>query len=209
MILYDYFRSSASFRVRIALNIKEINYENRAISLVDNQHLEPYYLALNPQALVPALEENGHLLTQSLAIIEYLEDIYPFPSLMPQNKLERALVKSLALYIACDMHPLNNLRVRTYLKNQCHLDETETHLWVLHWLHEGFQHLEAQLQRSSDGQFCFGTQPTLADVCLIPQVYSAMRFECPIEAYPLIRSIHTHCMSIPAFQLASPSQEKT
>jgi maleylacetoacetate isomerase len=204
MILYDYIKSSASFRVRIALNLKAIHHELCPIVLTEHEQSKPTYLALNPQGLVPSLQENGLLISQSLAIIEYLEERYPSPSLLPKPHFDRAQVRSLGFYIACDMHPLNNLRVRELLKTQFNASDKAVREWCHHWLSTGFEHLEHQLQQTSTGQFCFGNQVTLADVCLIPQVYSALRFEFSLNAYPLIKSIHAHCMTLKAFQMASP-----
>lgn len=204
MILYDYVKSSASFRVRIALHLKNVPHELSPIVLTEHEQSKPGYLALNPQGLVPCLEENGQLISQSLAIMEYLEELYPHPSLFPSSPFERAQVRSVAYFIACDMHPLNNLRVRELLKTQFDASDKTVREWCHHWLRSGFDHLEQQLQQTSTGQFCFGEEVSLADVCLIPQVYSALRFEFSLEGYPLIKAIHAHCMSLAAFQLASP-----
>lgn len=199
MILYDYFRSSASYRVRIALRLKGIDYKTIPVSLLDEQQHQADYQTLNPQQLVPTLDENGHILTQSLAIIEYLEDLYPTPSLLPKTPYARAQVRSLASFIACEMHPLNNLRTRQQLQAQFKADEHAIKIWCQHWLKIGFDALEKQLQKTSQGQYCLGEQFTLADVCLIPQVYSAQRFQFALQGYPVIQNIYTHCLSHPAF----------
>ena len=180
MKLYDYYRSSASYRVRIALNLKQISYESLPVHLVSEkgeQH-QSNYLNLNPQGLVPTLDENGHILSQSLAIIEYIEEINPTPPLLPQNPLGRAQVRSLALLIACDMHPLNNLRVLHELRQQFQATEIQIEHWYHHWLKKGFDALERRLQNlSRKNHVCYGHDVTLADICLIPQVYNAKRFK--------------------------------
>lgn len=210
MKLYDYYRSSACYRVRIALEYKEIPYDIISTHLVNHggeQH-HPDYLRLNPQGLVPALDVNGTILTQSLAIIEYLDDAYPEKALLPQALLARAQVKSLALIIACDVHPLNNLRVLQQLKQDFHASEEHITHWYHHWLKAGFDAFEARLQtlpRSMD--ICYGDSITLADLCLIPQVYNANRFHFPLDDYPLIQRIHQHCIQLGAFERASPDSD--
>lgn len=207
MKLYDYYRSSCCYRVRIALNIKQINYEAIPVHLLHQggeQYVSPY-VQLNPQSLVPTLDENGHILTQSLAIIEYLDDIAPNPALLPQNPLARAQVKSLALMIACDIHPLNNLRVLQTLKEQFQADETQVTQWYHHWLKKGFDAIEIKLQGlSRKKSVCYGSCVSLADICLIPQVYNAQRFGFSMEKYPLICEINDYCLTLPAFIEASP-----
>lgn len=207
MKLYDYFRSSASYRVRIALNIKNISYEKIPVHLINNggeQH-QPYYLQLNPQGLVPTLNENGHILNQSLAIIEYLEEINPDPPLLPQNPLGRAQVRSMAFIIACDIHPLNNLRVLERLRSEFHANEQQTKEWYHHWLKQGFDALEKHLEaRPHKNQVCYGNEVSLADICLIPQVYNAHRFELPMDNYPIINEIYAYCLSLAAFKDAAP-----
>lgn len=210
MKLYDYFRSTACYRVRIALNLKNIAYEKIDIHLVNHggeQH-SPEYQAINPQELVPSLEINGHIISQSLAIISYLDETYPNPALLPQNPLDRATVKSLALIVACDMHPLNNLRVLNRLKNQFQANETQVTEWYHHWLKSGFDALEAKLQQIKRSQpFCFGNTVTLADLCLIPQVYNANRFHFAMDNYPLIMEINAHCLTLESFQKAAPETQ--
>ncbi|MCX7115854.1 MAG: maleylacetoacetate isomerase [Gammaproteobacteria bacterium] len=199
MILYDYARSSASYRVRIALRLKGVSYDTQWVSLTDHQHLEPTYSALNPQKLVPALDIEGHLLSQSLAMIEYLDERYPTPPLLPADPIAKAEVRSLALFIACEMHPLNNLRVREQLQAQFKATPLQITAWCQHWLTTGFEQLETSLSRMSSGLFCYGDSATLADICLIPQLYSAARFQVSLEPYPLIQAIQTHCLTLPAF----------
>jgi maleylacetoacetate isomerase len=207
MKLYDYFRSTACYRVRIALNLKGIVYEKENIHLINNggeQH-SPEYRQTNPQELVPALEVEGQIISQSLAIIEYLDEAYPTPALLPQNPLDRAAVRSLALIVACDMHPLNNLRVLNRLKEEFNAEQTEVTQWYHHWLKKGFDAFEAKLrQMNRSAPFCFGDSVSLADLCLIPQVYNAHRFNFAMDAYPLIQEINTHCLLLKAFQAASP-----
>ncbi len=206
--LYDYFRSSASYRVRIALNLKKIPYDLQTIHLVNHggEQNQPSYRKLNPQGLVPSLEtEDGAVLSQSLAIIDYLEDTHPQPALLPSAPLERAKVKSLAMVIACDLHPLNNLRVLNYLRQNFSVTEENIKDWYQHWLKLGFDAFEARLgELPRNNTVCYGETPSLADVCLIPQVYNAHRFEFPMDSYPLINSIYQHCNTLEAFERAAP-----
>lgn len=208
MRLYDYYRSTASYRVRIALNFKQISYETLSVHLVNNggeQHNENY-LKLNPQGLVPTLDENGHILSQSLAIIEYLEDINPEPPLLPQTPLGRGQVRSLAMTVACDMHPLNNLRVLEQLKQQFQATELQINQWYHHWLKQGFDAIEKRLQHlPRKHHVCYGDSISLADICLIPQVYNANRFNFSMNDYPLINKINDYCLTMDAFINAAPS----
>lgn len=207
MKLYDYYRSSCCYRVRIALNIKQINYTAIPVHLLNQggeQHLSDY-CKLNPQELVPTLDENGHIITQSLAIIEYLDDINPNPALLPQNPLARAKVKSLAFMIACDMHPLNNLRVLQALKEQFNASEDQITGWYHHWLKKGFDAIEITLQGlSRKKEVCYGLDVSIADICLIPQIYNAKRFDFSMKDYPLICEINDYCLTLPAFIDAAP-----
>jgi len=205
MKLYDYFRSTAAYRVRIALNIKQINYEKIPINLLEKTQQTTPYTELNPQGLVPTLDENGHILTQSLAIIEYLDEINPEPPLLPPNPLGRAQVKSLALSIACDIHPLNNLRVLTQLRHQFNPTDEQIQAWYQHWLVSGFQAFETTLHNLPRKEFvCFGSDITLADICLIPQVYNAKRYALDLSPYPFITAINDYCLTLPAFSAAQP-----
>lgn len=210
MKLYDYYRSTACYRVRIALEFKGISYKKIPIHLVNHggeQH-HPDYLALNPQGLVPALEVDGTILTQSIAIIEYLDELYPNKPLLPKDPVARAHVKSLALLIACDIHPLNNLRVLQQLKQDFEATDDQTSRWYHHWLKTGFDAFEARLQmlpRSMD--VCFGDHVSLADLCLIPQIYNAKRFHFPMEHYPLMQRINHHCLHLSAFNKACPETQ--
>jgi maleylpyruvate isomerase len=210
MKLYGYFRSSAAFRVRIALNLKGMTYEQASIHLRKGQQTAPEFLKLNPQGLVPALEEGPNVLTQSLAIIAYLEDIKPEPSLLPKDVLERARVRALALAVACDIHPLNNLRVLVYLKKELKVTDAQHDAWYRHWIDEGFGGLEDMLQDSATGRFCHGNTPGLADTCLVPQVFNAKRVYTEAELtanYPTIMRIFGECMKVPAFIAAEPDQQ--
>ena len=208
MILYEYFRSSAAFRVRIALNLKGLQAERRYIHLANGEQRTPAYRAVNPQGLVPYLIDGDFALGQSLAIIEYLDETHPAPPLLPDNPRDRAFVRSLAQLIACDIHPLNNTRVLSYLTDELKLDEAARNRWYCHWIREGFLALEKILaQRATQSRFCFGETPTLADVCLIPQVANANRFKCALDAFPLITGIYRQAMVLPAFAAADPTRQ--
>lgn len=207
MKLYDYFRSTACYRVRIALNIKNIKYEKIEVHLVNNggEHNSVEYHKINPQGLVPSLEIDGRILHQSLAIIEYLDEAFPEIPLLPKDPLIKADLRALALIVACDMHPLNNLRVLNHLKLQFKANEDQVMDWYHHWLKDGFDAFEEELKQLERSKpVCYGKQISLADVCLIPQVYNAKRFNFAIENYPLISEINAYCLSLIAFQKASP-----
>ncbi|MCH7313304.1 maleylacetoacetate isomerase [Acinetobacter sp. ANC 3882] len=206
MKLYSYFRSSAAYRVRIALNLKELAYETEAVHLVKNEQQQASYRALNPSQLVPTLIDQDQPLLQSLSILEYLEERYPVKPLLPKDLIERAKVRAFAQSIACDIHPLNNLRVLKYLQKDFAVSDEQKNTWYQHWILEGFHSLEMQL-RHSNGQFCFGTQATFADCCLIPQVYNAKRFKIDLSAFPKIESIYQYCLTLPAFLNATPEQQ--
>lgn len=214
MKLYTYFRSSTAYRVRIALNLKGLSYEAVPMHLLTGggAHLQDDYRALNPSAALPTLidgEGDGAVtLTQSMAIIEYLDEVYPQPPLMPSDALGRARVRALAQMVACDTHPLTNLRVLRHLVREYQVSDDAKIAWYVHWLKEGMAPLEAQLARSSDtGRFCHGDTPTLADCCLVPQVYNAERFHVDMGAYPTIARIHANCAALPAFAAAHPSRQ--
>lgn len=210
MKLYTYFRSSAAFRVRIALNVKGVAYESISKDLRNQagEQRRSDYLALNPQGLVPALEDEGRVLGQSIAIIEYLEEKFPSPPLLPAAPAERAQVRAMALGIACDMHPLNNLRVLNYLRDELEQSEEGVNRWYAHWIAAGFRGLEELARRSTaDGKFCFGGSVTLADVCLVPQMYNARRFKCDVTPYPTLVSISAHLEQLPAFDAARPEAQ--
>jgi len=205
--LYGYFRSSAAFRVRIALNLKGLAYEPAFVHLARGEHRQPEYGALNPQGLVPALEDNGRLLTQSLAIIEYLEERHPRPPLLPKDLLGRARVRSLALLVACEIHPLNNLRVLRHLVNELGQSEQDKDKWYQHWIHDGMAKLEGDLVGDRQGRFCHGDTPTMADCCLVPQVFNAQRYHCDLSHAPTVLEVFEECMKLDAFQRAQPSRQ--
>lgn len=214
MKLYSFFRSSAAYRVRIALNLKGLSYEVIPIHLVRNggEQLTSDYRSLNPMALVPALiddaAESRGVLTQSLAIIEYLEEKYPTPALLPADALDRAYVRSIALSIACDIHPLNNLRVLRYLVRNLNVSEDDKNTWYRHWVEQGLASIETTLAKDGRvGTFCFGDSPTIADCCLIPQVANAQRFNCDLSSVPAIMRIHDACLMLDAFANAAPARQ--
>jgi maleylacetoacetate isomerase len=212
MKLYHYFRSTPSYRVRIALNIKNIDYEKVEIHLINNggEQNSHQYREINPQGLVPCLETNGRIISQSLAIIEYLDEVYPNPSLLPKDPFDKATIKSLAFVVACEMHPLNNLRVLNRLKEQFHATESQVTEWYHHWLKTSFDAFETKLQSIPRSEpFCFGDTVSLADICLIPQVYNAHRFQFAMDNYPLINKINAHCLSLEAFKNAAPEMALT
>jgi maleylacetoacetate isomerase len=208
MKLYGYFRSSAAFRVRIALNLKGLAYENAFIHLRKGEQKAASYLALNPTGLVPALDDEGQVFIQSLAICEYLDETHPEPALLPGHPADRARVRGLAQIVACDIHPINNLRVLKYLAGRLGQDEAGIAAWYNHWILEGFEAFERIV--ASDGQagaFCHGDEPGLADICLVPQVFNARRYNCDTAAFPTIRAIFDNCMKLEAFQKAAPESQ--
>jgi len=210
MKLYTYFRSSTAYRVRIALNLKGVEYEALPIHLVrgGGEQKSPAYKAVNPQALLPALDVDGQVLTQSLAIMEYLEETYPEPALLPADALGRARVRAIALAIACEIHPINNLRVLHYLGGTLGLDQPQKDAWYRHWVESGLLAVEAMLAgRPETGAFCHGDNPGLADCCLLPQVFNAQRFKCDLAPMPTIRRIAANCQDLPAFAKAAPEAQ--
>lgn len=205
MKLFTYFRSSAAFRVRIALLLKNVEHEAVYVHLRRDEQKAPSYAALNPQKFVPSLIDGPDVLNQSMAIIEYLEEKYPDPPLLPRDTLARARIRSIAGMIACDIHPLNNLRVLDYLKTEAGLPQEKIDEWYGHWIDEGFSALEAILAKSEEtGTFCHGGHPTVADICLVPQVYNARRMKIDLTPYPTIMAINDACMGLPAFASAAP-----
>ncbi len=209
LVLYSYYRSSAAYRVRIALNLKNLDYSIQPVHLLKNAGEQkcPGYLEINPQGLVPALKTEDGLLTQSAAIIEYLDESFSFARLLPEKAADRALVRSLAQMIACDIHPLNNLRVLNYLWPESGFADRKER-WYHHWLEVGLSAFETRLERAgSNGEFCFGNAPGLADLFLIPQVYNALRFDHEIERYPLIQGIYHNCTALDAFRKAAPESQ--
>jgi len=209
MKLYGYFRSSAAFRVRIALNLKGLAYEQAAIHLRKNEQQKPEYLALQPQGLVPALEDQGDVFLQSLAIIEYLDETHPEPPLLPRDPAGRARVRALAQAVACDIHPIDNLRVLRYLVRPLGHDEAAVETWFNHWIKLGFDGIEPLLAKDGrTGKFCHGDTPGLADICLVPQVYNSKRYPSfDITPYPAIRRIYDNCMALDAFEHARPERQ--
>ena len=210
MKLYTFFRSSASYRVRIALNLKGLAYEQVPIHLrrAGGEQFAASYKAINPQALVPSLEDNGRFLTQSLAIIEYLEERFPKPPLLPADPAERAQVRSMALVVACEIHPIQNLRVLVYLKNNLQQSEEDLNRWARHWIDLGLSALEQMTSSIPNrSHFCFGDTPTLADICLVPQLANARRFGCDLSAYPTLLQIEKACNALPAFANAAPAKQ--
>ena len=208
MKLYNFFRSGTSHRLRIALNLKGISPEYIAVDLRTEEHLKEAFKSLNPQGLVPALVHDDKVLIQSPAIIEWLEERYPTPALLPQDADQRAHVRALAAIVGCDIHPLNNRRVLEYVRHQFKADEAAINAWCATWISAGFDALEALLKADTQrGRFCFGDSPTLADVYLVPQVESARRFKVDLTQWPLIAAVEAACMQLEAFQKAAPMQQ--
>ncbi len=208
MKLYTFFRSSAAYRMRIALNYKGLDYESVSVSLPRMEHRETGYEAINPQRLVPSLADGDDVLIQSMAIIEYIEETHPEPPLLPGSATDRAYVRGLSQVISCDIHPLNNLRVLKYLENELGHDEATRNAWYAHWISEGFIGLEGLLaQRGLAGKFCLGDRVSMADVCLAPQVFNAQRFKCPTDDYPLLMGIYENCMALQPFADAQPDNQ--
>ncbi|MDR5755862.1 maleylacetoacetate isomerase [Caballeronia sp. LZ035] len=210
MKLYSYFRSSAAYRVRIALNLKGLDYEYAAIHLLRDggEQLKADYRAVNPDGIVPALVDGDDTLTQSLAIIEYLEETHPEPPLLPKQPSDRAFVRSVALQVACEIHPLDNLRVLKYLKHQVKVPDEAKDAWYRHWVEAGFDSLEQRLATDRRvGALTFGDTPTVADLCLVPQVFNARRFGIDVGRYPTIERIADHAGALDAFARAAPGQQ--
>jgi maleylacetoacetate isomerase len=208
--LFDYPWSSAAFRVRIALNLKGLEYTRRNVNLREDQQRAPDYLVVNPQGLVPTLIDGGLVLTQSLAILEYLEESYPEPSLLPAGCADRARVRALAQVVACDIHPLDNLRVLKRMTGELKVSEQAKLNWYRHWVVEGFTALEALTSgHPATGTFCHGDKPSLADICLVPQIFNAKRYDCPLNGYPTLMRIFEACMAMTAFNAAQPNARPT
>jgi maleylacetoacetate isomerase len=206
-ILYDYYRSSAAYRVRIALNMKGVDYESRPVNLLESEQRSDDYRALNPQGFVPMLEIDGQRLTQSLAIINYLDLRFPTQPLLPARAAERAHVVAMAMTVACDIHPLNNLRVLKYLKGQLGHSQEEVDAWYVHWIDEGFPALEA-LAAPRAGKYLFGDAPTAADICLVPQLYNARRFNAALDDYPTLLRAEENASKLDAFARAHPDRQE-
>ena len=207
MRLYTYFRSSAAFRVRIALNLKGLAYEPVFVHLAKGEHRKPQYAGVYPQGLLPTLVDEAGALSQSLAIIEYLEETHPRPALLPHDPAGRARVRSLSLLVACEIHPLNNLRTLQHLKRALGQSEDQVTAWYRHWIADGFAKLEADLTRGGTGRFCHGDSPTIADCCLVPQVFNAQRYQSDLAPYPTVMRIFDACMRLEAFDRAQPSKQ--
>ena len=210
MKLYGYFRSSASYRVRIALNLKGLSYEQASVHLSrgGGEQFQPAFRSMNPQALVPVLEDGPLHLTQSLAIIEYLDEVHPRPPLLPKDAPGRARVRALAQAVACDLHPLNNTRVLNYLTGPMGLGNDAKQTWYCHWIAVGLEALEAALAKDKQsGKFCHGDEPGLADCCLVPQLANARRFKCDVAPYPTLLRIEKNCQALEAFQRAAPDKQ--
>jgi maleylacetoacetate isomerase len=208
MKLYGYYRSSATYRVRIALNIKGIEYENTFINLKDGEQHQEDYLKINPQGLVPSLEVDGCIFTQSMAILNYIEECYPQPSLLPGDLEQRTHIRSLAQIITSDIHPLNNLRVLKYVEHELKITDLQKKTWYQHWIHEGFIAAEKILQKAPKHQYCLSDTPSLADICLAPQIYNAERFNCNLGAYPLLQEKYANIMKLEAFERSYPDNQK-
>ncbi|HMN82552.1 MAG TPA: maleylacetoacetate isomerase [Burkholderiaceae bacterium] len=207
MKLYTYFRSSASFRVRIAMNLKGLKWDPEVVWLLDEEQTRPGYVRLNPQALVPTLVDGDHRLIQSLAIIEYLDETHPQPPLLPADPAGRARVRALAQVIACEIHPLNNLRVLKYLKKDLAQPQSVVDQWYRHWCEEGLQALEGLLAGGRAGRYCHGDQVSVADICLVPQIFNARRFDVDLSRYPTVLAIHERLMQLDAFEQARPERQ--
>ena len=210
IVLYDYWRSSAAYRVRIALNLKGLEYDQVPVNLVRDggEQNTRAYRNINPQGLVPALVHNGRVITQSLAACEYLDEVFPVPALLPPGPEQRARVRSMSLIVACDIHPIDNLRVLFYLRDALGQEEEARNLWYRHWVAKGLEALEAALAGSdATGTFCHGDTPGLADICLVPQIFNAKRFDCPLDGYPTVMRIFDTCMAHPAFDAAQPAKQ--
>ena len=205
MKLYNYFRSSASFRVRIALHLKGLPYEYIAVHIGKGEHKEATYSSLAADNLVPNLVVDGEHLSQSMAIIEYLDETHPEPALLPKDALDRARVRALAQSIACEIHPINNLRVLKYLSATLGLSEDQKNTWYRHWVRDGLEAFERQLAQGPQSTYCFGNTPTLADCCLVPQIFNGKRFEVSFDGLPRTMAAFDACMKLDAFQKAQPS----
>jgi maleylacetoacetate isomerase len=205
--LYDYYRSSAAYRVRIALNMKGIDYEKRPVNLLESEQESEEYRALNPQGFVPMLEIDGHRLTQSMAILNYLDIRFPVPPLIPASAAERAHVVALAMIVACDIHPLNNLRVLKFLKGELGHSQEDVDDWYAHWIVEGLRPLEAMAAPKA-GKFLYGDAPTAADICLVPQLFNARRFNVPLDEYPTLVRADENANRLEAFAAAHPDRQE-
>jgi len=206
MELFNYFRSSASYRVRIALALKGLSYDYRSVHLAKNEQMQESYAAVSAARLVPLLKDGDAAVTQSMAIIEYLDEVHPEPPLLPKDPLDRAYVRGLAQDIACEIHPLNNLRVLRYLTRELGVSEENKDRWYRHWVETGLEAVELRLNREGRaGRYCFGDAPSLADCLLVPQIFNAQRFNCRLDHVPTVMAIHGRCMELEAFAQTQPS----
>ncbi len=206
--LYSFFNSSTSYRVRIALALKGVEYRYTGVNIRVGEQSSDSYRELNPSKGVPYfIDEDGNRFSQSLAIIQYLDERYPQSPLLPKDKVEKARVMELSAAIACDMHPVNNLRVLGYLSKNFGVNDQQKSQWYTHWINEGFTAVETLLQRYGSGDYCFGNAPSLADCCLVPQVANAERMGCDLSAYPRVLAVYNHCQQQPAFQQAAPKSQ--
>jgi maleylacetoacetate isomerase len=203
MELYNYFRSSASYRVRIALALKGLDYDYRPVHLPKNEHLTESYAAVSASRLVPLLHDGEHVLTQSLAIIEYLDETHPEPALLPGDAVSRARVRALSLDIACEIHPLNNMRVLRYLVQSLKVSDDDKDRWYRHWVETGLEVVERQLA-AQPARFCHGDAPTMADCVLVPQIFNARRLDCRVDHLPQVMRVFEQCMALPAFEQTRP-----
>ena len=204
MELYNYFRSSASYRVRIALALKGLSYDYKPVHIANNEQFKESYASVSASRLVPLLRDGEHTLTQSLAIIEYLDETHPEPPLLPKAPAERARVRALALDIACEIHPLNNLRVLRYLVHDLKVADADKNRWYRHWVETGLEVVERQLA-AQPARYCHGNTPTMADCCLVPQIFNAQRFKCRTDHVPHVMRVFEACMALPAFASTQPS----
>jgi len=207
MELYGYFRSSAAYRIRAALNYKGLDYAHAPVSLIRNEHKSADYLAKNPQGLVPYLTDGDISMGQSLAMLEYLEETYPKRPLLPKDAAGRVRVRQISGIIACDIHPLDNLRVLTYITDELGVSEDQKAAWYHHWILEGFKAVEVILKDGKSGEYCHGDIVSFADLCLVPQVYNARRFNCPLDDFPNILRISGHCNKMDSFIQAMPENQ--
>jgi maleylacetoacetate isomerase len=208
MKLYGYWRSSTSYRVRIALNLKNIEVEHVPVNLLKSEHRDNGFASMNSSRSVPILEVEGVRLAQSQAIIEYLEEVYPEPSLLPSDAIARSRVRAMAQLVACDIHPVNNLRILKYLSDELQVTSDQKNAWMQRWFAEGFAALESMVRASGQsGACCYGDVPTMADIALIPQLYNARRFGAPLEDYPTLLKVESHCLQLPAFDQARPENQ--
>lgn len=208
MNMYGFFRSGTSHRTRIVLNLKQVDYQLIPVSLMKNEHKQDDFKQINPQGFVPVLQTEDQQLIQSPAIIEWLEEHYPEPALLPKDEPARAQVRAIAALVGCDIHPINNKRILDYLRNVLKLDDAQVNAWCQNWIDEGFSALEKMLvEDTTRGDFCVGHAPTIADAYLIPQVDSSKRFKVDMTQYPTIQKIYDACMALPAFQAAAPANQ--